>query len=200
MNFLYLGEKSIGSFGIIRIIEINYPESSIILKGLEECISKVLSESYDICIIDGKKLDNQSIEKFKKLMLMSNVPILILANKDHSLHKFFNNLCNVRGIIEYESNIEFFLNSINMILSGGYCYSWDIYNLRNENSALLNEEYFESVGLTRREIEILKLYLDGATNKEISIKLSRSQKTISAHKSNILRKIGTKRLPSSPTC
>lgn len=200
MNFLYLGEKSIGSFGIIRIIEINYPESSIILKNLEECISKVLSESYDICIIDGKKLDAQSIDQFKKLMLMSDVPILILANKDHSLHKFFNNLSNVRGIIEYESNVEFFLNSINIVLSGGYCYSWDIYNLRNENSALLNEEYFESVGLTRREIEVLKLYIDGATNKEISIKLSRSQKTISAHKSNILRKIGTKRLPISPTC
>lgn len=199
MNFLYLGEKCIGSVGIIHIIEVNYPESSIILKDLEERTSKILSEYYDICIVDGRKVDAQLVEKFKKLMLMSNVPILVLANKEYSLHKFLNNLSNVRGIIEYESDVEFFLNSINIVLSGGYCYSWDIYNLRNENSALLNEEYFESVGLTRREIEILKLYLDGATNKEISIKLSRSQKTISAHKSNILRKIGTKRLPISPT-
>lgn len=198
MKVLYLGEKNIGSLGIIRIIETSYPESSIILKGVEECSNKALSEPYDICIIDGKKLDTQPVENFKKLMLMSSVPVLILAKKEQSLHKFFNHLNNVRGVIEYESGVEFFLNAINMVLAGGYCYSWDIYSLKNDNSELFNEEYFESVGLTRREMEILKMYLDGATNKEISIKLSRSQKTISAHKSNILRKIGTKRLPITP--
>ena len=197
MKVLYLGEKNIGSLGIIRIIETSYPESSIILKGVEEYDNTVLSEPYDICIIDGKKLDTQPVESFKKLVLRSDVPVLVLAKKDQSLHKFLNHLSNVRGVIEYESGVDFFLNAINMVLSGGYCYSWDIYSLKNDNSEFFNEEYFESVGLTRREMEILRMYLDGATNKEISIKLSRSQKTISAHKSNILRKIGTKRLPIS---
>lgn len=199
MKVLYLGEKNIGSLGVVRIIESSYSESSIILKSMEECTNKALPEPYDICIIDGKKLDAKSVEDFKKLMLTSNVPILILAKKEQSLHKFFNHLNNVRGVIEYESGVEFFLNAINVVLAGGYCYSWDIYSLKHDNSELFNEEYFESVGLTRREMEILKMYLDGATNKEISIKLSRSQKTISAHKSNILRKIGTKRLPVSLT-
>ncbi|TQI82257.1 DNA-binding NarL/FixJ family response regulator [Serratia fonticola] len=197
MNVLYMGEKNIGSLGVIRIIETSYPESKIVLKSLDECADKSLSGSYDICIIDGKKLDAMPLISLKKLLLIPDVPILILAKKDQPLHKFLNHLSNVRGVIEYESGVDFFLNAINVVRIGGYCYSWDIYALKNNNSALFNEEYCESVGLTRREIEILKLYLDGATNKEISVKLSRSQKTISAHKSNILRKIGTKRLPAS---
>lgn len=197
MNVLYLGEKNIGSLGIIRIVETSYPESNIVLKGVEDFTSKILSGSYDICIIDGKKLEELPLTSYKKLLLMPEVPILILAKKDQPLHKFLNHLSNVRGVIEYDSGVEFFLNAINVVLTGGYCYSWDIYALKNNNFALFNEEYCDSVGLTRREVEILKMYLDGATNKEISVKLSRSQKTISAHKSNILRKIGTKRLPAS---
>ncbi|WP_431223588.1 LuxR C-terminal-related transcriptional regulator [Serratia sp. L9] len=197
MNVLYLGEKNIGSLGIIRIVETSYPESNIVLKSVEECTSKILSEFYDICIIDGKKLEATPLSSFQKFLLMPNVPILILAKKEQPLHKYLNYLSNVRGMIEYESGVEFFLNAINVVQTGGYCYSWDIYALKSNNSALFNEEYCESVGLTRREMEILKMYLDGATNKEISVKLSRSQKTISAHKSNILRKIGTKRLPAS---
>jgi two-component system response regulator FimZ (fimbrial Z protein) len=199
MKVLYLGEKNIGSLGIIRIIETSYPESSIILKSVEECSNSTLSESYDICIIDGEEIELQSVDNIKKLLSMPDVPILVLAKKEQPLHKFFNYLSNIRGVIEYESGVDFFLNTIRMVLAGGYCYSWDIYNMKNDSLELFNEEYFESVGLTRREMEILKMYLDGATNKEISIKLSRSQKTISAHKSNILRKMGTKRLPVNLT-
>lgn len=197
MKFLYLGEKNIGSLGIVHIIEANYQDSTIVLKSIEECIESTIAESYDICIIDGKKLDDMPLTSLKKFAAVTNIPLLILAKKDQGIYKFINHLNNVRGMIEFESGVELFLNAINVVRSGGYCYSWDIYALKNNNSALFNEEYCESVGLTRREMEILKMYLDGATNKEISVKLSRSQKTISAHKSNILRKIGIKRLPVS---
>lgn len=197
MNVLYLGEKNIGSLGIIHVIEESYPKSSIVLKNMDELLetTPAPSESYDIGIVDGKALESIQVHNIKKFSKAMNFPVLILSEISQKLPQHLNQIDNVRGIIERESNVDFFLNAINLVRGGGYCYSWNISSLKNESSELFDEEYYASLGLTRREMEILKMYADGATNKEISIKLSRSEKTISAHKSNILRKIGTKRLP-----
>ncbi len=197
MNILYFGEENIESLGILHIIKNNYPQASIEIKKPADYKNAVTSMHRDICIVDSKKLVDMPANNFNRLLSLSNVPALILAKKDQPLFRFFSQLNNIRGIIEYESGIDFFLNAINIIISGGYCYSWDVSTLRNDKLNLLDDSYCESVGLTRREIEILKMYLEGASNKEISFKLSRSQKTISAHKSNILRKTGIKRFPSA---
>lgn len=197
MNILYISERNIGSLATISIIEIGYPGAVVVQKSLGQCSESVLSQPYDICIIDGEKLEPLQSVNFDKLLVMKNVPVLILAKKDQSLHKFLNFINNVHGLIEYDSGIDFFLNAIKVVCSGGYCYSWDVYSIKDiySDSRLYNDDYCASIGLTRREVEIFKMYLNGATNKEISLKLSRSQKTISSHKSNILRKIGSRRLP-----
>lgn len=46
--------------------------------------------------------------------------------------------------------------------------------------------------LTGREIEILKLYVEGLINKEISDKLDISIRTVETHKNHIMRKLGLK--------
>ncbi len=45
------------------------------------------------------------------------------------------------------------------------------------------------VGLTNKEQEILRFIIEGASNREISIKLSRSQRTVENHVSSILNKL-----------
>lgn len=199
MNVLYIGERNILNQAIVHTIDAGCTEANIVWKNIGECTHSILSQSYDICIIDGERLKSMPLVSFNKLLLLKNVPILILAAKEQPLHKFLNFLNNVRGMIKDDSSVEFLWDAINVIRSGGYCHSWDIYSIRNfyNDSRLYDENYCISVGLTPREIEILNMYINGATNKEISIKLSRSEKTISAHKSNILRKIGNKHLPVS---
>ena len=44
-------------------------------------------------------------------------------------------------------------------------------------------------GLTKREIEVLKLLAEGLFNKEIAYKLSISERTVKNHVSNIFKKI-----------
>ena len=46
--------------------------------------------------------------------------------------------------------------------------------------------------LTSRELEILKLYVEGNINKEISDKLEISIRTVETHKNHIMRKLGLK--------
>ena len=45
-------------------------------------------------------------------------------------------------------------------------------------------------GLTQRELEVLRLLVDGRSNGEIGTQLFVSRKTASVHVSNILRKLG----------
>jgi DNA-binding NarL/FixJ family response regulator len=193
MKTLYLGEKNLGSLGIISIIESRYQMSSVVLKNVENIIEEGVEEHYNIGIIDGKVLYTSPLQHLKKLSPLIGCPILLLVEEDQPWQEYLEQIDNVHGVIKRESDIDFFINTINVICSGGYCYSWGIHALKNSGAAMFNDEYYASAGLTRRETEILKMYLDGATNKEISIRLSRSEKTISAHKSNILRKLGVKR-------
>ncbi len=45
--------------------------------------------------------------------------------------------------------------------------------------------------LTRRELDIVKLIADGATNKEVGVELDISERTVKGHLSNIFMKLGT---------
>jgi DNA-binding CsgD family transcriptional regulator len=47
-------------------------------------------------------------------------------------------------------------------------------------------------GMTSREVEVLQLLATGATNKEISVGLFISEKTVATHVSSILRKLGVR--------
>ena len=56
---------------------------------------------------------------------------------------------------------------------------------------LINKEESSQTleGLTKREIEVLKLITEGLFNKEIAYKLSISERTVKNHVSNIFKKI-----------
>jgi DNA-binding NarL/FixJ family response regulator len=194
MKALYLGEKNLGSLGIISIIESSYQTASVVLKNIDRFLEEDAEEQhYSIGIIDGKALHSSPVQHLKQLSQLMNCPVLLLVEDDQPWQKYLEQIDNVHGVIKRESDVEFFINTINIIRDGGYCYSWDIHSIKNNGAEMFNDEYYASAGLTRRETEILKMCLDGATNKAISIRLSRSEKTISAHKSNILRKLGVKR-------
>ncbi|WP_162529571.1 response regulator transcription factor, partial [Agromyces humi] len=47
-----------------------------------------------------------------------------------------------------------------------------------------------SAGLTRREVEVLRLIAGGRTNRQIAQELFLSERTVARHVSNILGKLG----------
>jgi DNA-binding CsgD family transcriptional regulator len=50
----------------------------------------------------------------------------------------------------------------------------------------------KDIGLTKREIEILRLIVSGQTNKQIAAQLSRSERTVEFHRNRLMRKIGAR--------
>ncbi|HAL46024.1 MAG: hypothetical protein A2Y12_14935 [Planctomycetes bacterium GWF2_42_9] len=51
---------------------------------------------------------------------------------------------------------------------------------------------FQENQLTKRELEILDLIISGNTNKEISQKINRTERTIEYHRNRLMHKLGTK--------
>ena len=67
-------------------------------------------------------------------------------------------------------------------------YSTFVNHIKTTKAQKDSEKVLENV-LSTREIEILKLIVEGKTNKEISDLLFISQRTVEKHKSNILNKL-----------
>lgn len=67
-------------------------------------------------------------------------------------------------------------------------------NLMDENKkdGIKQELFFLEKKLTLREIELVNLINSGLTNKEISLELNISEKTVKTHITNILRKLNMK--------
>ena len=58
---------------------------------------------------------------------------------------------------------------------------------------VLNEEKVTSLGITKRELEILELIAAGLSNKEIADRVSVSENTVKTHLSSIFEKLGARR-------
>ncbi len=58
----------------------------------------------------------------------------------------------------------------------------------------INSEYYLSEALTKREVEILRLYCDGLNTDEIATKLFLSSATVDTHKKKIMGKFGVNSL------
>ena len=57
----------------------------------------------------------------------------------------------------------------------------------------LNEERLKDLGITKRELEILKLIAQGMSNREIAEKLFVSENTVKTHSSRLFDKLSAKR-------
>jgi DNA-binding NarL/FixJ family response regulator len=87
----------------------------------------------------------------------------------------------LEGIYAIHSGEEFFGEAISRIMVKGY--------IKRATDDEKPPEKGNEV-LTAREIEILKLYVEGFINKEISDQLDISIRTVETHKNHIMRKLG----------
>lgn len=191
MKLLYLGADNISCCGIYYILEKSFPHDSIFSSPIKSLHNALEKEQYDLIVLDCETA-SQHTELLNRGLSNVNTPILALVVELKQIKWLQSRFPSIHGMIDRDSNLERFTNAINLILDGCYCYSWNVLNIFQAQENELNDEVFEKAGLTRREREILDLCLAGQSNKAISAQLSRSEKTISAHKSNLLRKLGMK--------
>lgn len=193
IKILLADDHSMIREGIKQLLELD-PNFTVIGQAGDglECIRLLQRELPDILLLDvnmPKMNGIDVLQKIKEKKWKLKVLMLTIHNEVDYLLKAVDIGCN--GYVLKDSDIGLLKKAIMSI----YREEVDVfiqpdlipmYNMglinREENSQTLD-------GLTKREIEVLKLITEGLFNKEIAYKLNISERTVKNHISNIFKKI-----------
>ncbi len=157
---------SSGNTPDIILMDISMPE----MTGLEA--SKAIGESYpDIKII-----------------------ILSMYKDEEYVMEGLN--FNIAGYVVKDSVADEILIAIEKVVEGGKFFSREVIDtaLNSYKEIKKEKKKTESVQLTKRELEILNDISDGLKSQEIAEKLFISERTVEAHRGNIMKKLHAKNM------
>jgi DNA-binding NarL/FixJ family response regulator len=115
---------------------------------------------------------------------------LTMFNDEEYLESMLDS--GVKGFLLKNINKETLDKAIHAVLNGKTYYSEEIFEYFTRRIVPEEKNKNDELKLTNREIEILKLSMEGLNNKEIGDKLFISERTVVGHKSNLLSKTGCK--------
>ena len=171
----------------------------------KEAIGMVRDKLPDLLIIDIRMPEMNGIdavEVLKKEGVSTDCIILSMHDSEEYILKSVS--AGASGYLLKDTGKAEFLKAIHTVRQGGKYFSGDISNVLVNN--LLNpskttgkedspkEDGQNPFELTGKELQILELVLTGLTNKQISEKLQKSQRTIETHRFNLMRKMEVKNL------
>ena len=164
---------------------------------LIECIDSIYdfnefikSSNIDIIITELKLVDGDAYDILKSIRLMSKeIPVLVFTNKSQKLHAidilkngaigYLSKNSKKRKIKETLEKIA--LQNFNFIETNSFT------RLKNNFNKDYNKIKMDS--LSKREIQVLKLFIKGKKNVQISNKLNINQKTVSTYQGRIMKKL-----------
>ena len=184
----------------IKALLTGLPDIAIIgeASGAGELLKELETLKPDLLIMDISLPEISGIELTKRICLEYpgiNVLILSMYNNEEFI---FNSLkAGAKGYLPKDTSRDELLKAIYTIHKGEEFFGESISKVMLKSyikRATDNEEPGDRTNaiLTSREIEILKLYVEGLINKEISDKLDISIRTVETHKNHIMRKLGLK--------
>lgn len=191
IRILLADDQSMIREGIKQLLEL---DSNFIVVGQAgdglECMKMLQTRMADILLLDVNMPKMNGIEvlqKIKEENILIKVLMLTIHNEVDYLLKAVDIGCD--GYILKNSDVNLLKKAINSVYGGDVFIQPDLIPVLN--MGLINKEESSQTleGLTKREIEVLKLITEGLFNKEIAYKLSISERTVKNHVSNIFKKI-----------
>lgn len=103
---------------------------------------------------------------------------------------------NISGYVVKDSVADEIITAINKVLSGGKYFSREVIDtaLNSYKEIKEDQKKKEEVQLTKRELEVLVDISDGLKSQEIAEKLFISERTVEAHRGNIMKKLEAKNM------
>ncbi|MCL4110753.1 UNVERIFIED_CONTAM: hypothetical protein GTU68_009178 [Idotea baltica] len=173
----------------------------------EEALVKVAEKKPDVLIIDIRMPVMGGIEAVSRMPKgEGQTRALVLSMHDSEEYVLKSIEAGAYGYLLKDTSKEEFVKAIYTVYEGDKYFSGDI-------SDVLVKKYLENAktgfsaptamkqapensdfSLTRREREVLQLAVSGKSNREIAETLSKSVRTIEAHRFNLMKKMGVKNL------
>jgi len=172
-----------------------------------EAIEIVRQKQPDILIIDVRMPEMNGIEAVK---IINKTPTktksIVLSMHDSEEYILKSIEAKAMGYLLKDASKQEILKAIYTVHNNEKYFSGDISNiivnnlLKKTNPKATQDSSQNEIArkndfnLTKKENEILRLVLNGKTNKEISEKLGKSKRTIETHRFNLMKKMNVKNL------
>ena len=164
---------------------------------LIECIDSIYdfnefikSSNIDIIITELKLVDGDAYDILKSIRLMSKeIPVLVFTNKSQKLHAIDILKNGAIGYLSKNSKKRKIKETLEKIALQNFNFIETNSFTRLKNN--FNEDYnkIKIDSLSKREIQVLKLFIKGKKNVQISNKLNINQKTVSTYQGRIMKKL-----------
>jgi two-component system response regulator NreC len=157
-----------------------------------EAIEKLKQLQPDVLVLDISMPDLDGIEVIRQLKIVGvTTAILILTvHEDEALLREAIRLGASGYIIKHAAESEL-IAAIRSVYRGElYVHPKMIRSLVETKLPATQSEKVEPEGITAREVEILKLIIQGYTNKQVAELLTLSIRTVEGHRANLTDKLG----------
>lgn len=114
--------------------------------------------------------------------------VLFLSSRSESFYAGRALQAGANGFVSKRKDQKDIIRAVEMLLTGYSFFPSETLNLFSHNAHRRGE--LRELPLSNREVTVLRYLANGFSNKEIAEQLLLSNKTISAHKSNIFSKLG----------
>ena len=174
----------------------NSNEISIVGKGLRflDMLDCLNSKKVDIVILELELPGFEEIRTLRRLKdQYSNVRFLIFTSLSEEIYAISALKYGASGFLCKKSPLKRLKDAILKISTGGVYITNELAEHMAFNEAGVNQSALIN-RLSEREIQVLRLLLSGNRNKEIAIKLSISDKTVSTYRSRLMKKLKVKNL------
>ncbi len=202
ITILLVEDHEFTRMGLTMKIE-NTPHLKLLAEATDgiEAVNMAQKHNPDVILMDIglPKMDGITATKKIKEELKLDSAVLMFTSRDSREDIFAAFKAGADGYIMKDSSSQNLVNAINTVKDHSAWIDSQIArvvlsNIQNENDVPIKnstnqKEANKKYGLTKKELEVLALIVDGLSNQEISEKLVVSISTTKAHVHNILQKL-----------
>ncbi|CAG5017103.1 Response regulator GacA [Dyadobacter sp. CECT 9275] len=191
-EILIVEDHPIVSMGIEMLIHDNIPET-IVHKAatFAQAVEIVARKKLSLAIMDINIPGGGNAGMIRGLRMKHNtLPILVYTGRDEKTHAVSYIKAGANGFISKSSEEKEMLTAIETVLAKKKYFSnefWEVVITNFSDNTPLGSNPMES--LTKREIQIMEMLLEGKWTKEIAEELELKVTTISTHKLRIFQKM-----------
>ncbi|RSA09699.1 fimbria biosynthesis transcriptional regulator FimZ [Enterobacter hormaechei] len=154
-----------------------------------EVLDCIRNHPIDLVILDIEMTGTDGFVLLKRIRnLNKDIKVLILSSKSEAFYAGRAIRAGANGFVSKRKDLGEIYNAVEMILTGYSFFPSETLSFINHLGSRTGAAV--DMPLSNREVTVLRYLANGLSNKEIADQLLLSNKTISAHKSNIFSKLG----------
>lgn len=152
-----------------------------------QAVPAELSQPVSLIIIDPAQASESGDRLVYRIRRrFPGVPVLFFCGRDIDIYSPLAVRLGISGFIAKDGEEVTVAAAVRMVLAGMQCFPV------LDPAAVERPRYHDLSRLSVRELAVLRLLRQGMRNKEVSTRLCLSEKTVSAHKQNLFRKLGVR--------